>query len=92
MRVKSLLVGAAAGFVGPWVNLEDGEWLVGPFPGILQSDAEGKIYPDKDGFVLVGPIRIHAIVDDDYEGDLVFIQAKEHESESDPGTNEVPGS
>ena len=92
MRVKSLLVGAEAGFVGPWVSLEDGEWLVGPFPGILQSDADGKIYPDKNGFVIVGPIRIHAIVDDDYVGEEVFLQAKEQERESDAETNEVSSS
>ena len=78
MKVKSLLVGAEASFVGPWVSLEEGDWLVGSFPGILQSDDEGKIYLDENGFVLVGPIRIHAIVDDDYAGEeMIYLQAKE---------------
>lgn len=30
MRKKALLVGAASPFIGPRVNLEEGEWLVEP--------------------------------------------------------------
>ena len=90
MRVKSLLVGADASFVGPWVNLEEGDWLVGSFPGILQSDVDGELVPDvanlgagdltelnNEGGTIKGPIRIHAIVSDDYVGSGVFLQAKE---------------
>ena len=108
MKVKSLLVGAEASFVGPWVNLEEGDWLVGSFPGILQGDDEdGTISPaleniradgdgtlnelQNDGAVIQGPIRLRAIVSDDYIGAGVYLQAKEQESESDSGTNEVPG-
>ena len=104
MKVKSLLVGAEASFVGPWVNLEEGDWLVGSFPGILQSDVDGDLVPDvanlgpgdltelsNDGGIIEGPVRLRAIVSDDYVGSGVFLQAKEQESESDSGTNEVPG-
>ena len=91
MKVKSLLVGAEASFVGPWVSLEEGDWLVGSFPGILQSDVDGELVPDvkglrasgdltelqNDGGIIKGPIRIHAIVSDDYAGSGVFLQAKE---------------
>ena len=93
MKVKSLLAGAEAGFVGPWVNLEEGDWLVGSFPGILQSDDEdGTVIPvledvrgvdgrltelSNDGGIIKGPIRLRAIVSDDYVASGVYLQAKE---------------
>ena len=105
MKVKSLLVGADASFVGPWVSLETGDWLVGSFPGILQGDVDGDLVPNianlgpgdltelsNDGGMIQGPVRLRAIVSDDYVGSGVYLQAKEQESESDSGTDAIPGS
>ncbi|MEE8113330.1 MAG: hypothetical protein V3T23_03140 [Nitrososphaerales archaeon] len=81
MRKKALLAGAGSSFEGPWVNLESGEWLVEPSKDvrIVADNVEAFDHSDDPEdygrkFKVVGPVRIHAIVSEDYDGDGVFLQ------------------
>ncbi len=79
MKTKALIVGGLASFEGPWVHLDEGEWLVEPSPDfeIHLSGTDKLWYPEPDGeYEFTGPIRIRAFVVDDYKGDGVFIQAR----------------
>ncbi len=86
MRKKALLVGARASFEGPWVNLEEGEWLVEPpFLVFIRKEFNGTpfiYHPDssdyKDGkLTVVGPARIHAFVNDNYKGPDVYLSIEQ---------------
>ena len=79
MRKKALLVGANASFEGPWVNLEEGTWLVEPPSGVEIEVGE---YNDLakllgGGSQLEGPCRIRAIISDDYDGPEVCLSVRE---------------
>lgn len=78
MKTKALIVGGLASFEGPWVNLEEGEWLVEPSPDFdLHIYESTKLHAQPDGeFEITGPTRIRAIVVDNYVGDGVFLQAR----------------
>jgi len=78
MKTKALIVGGLASFEGPWVNLEEGEWLVEPSPDFeLQLYESTRAFPEPNGeYNIVGPIRVRAVVTDDYSGDGVFLQAR----------------
>jgi hypothetical protein len=78
MKTKALIVGGLASFEGPWVHLEEGEWLVEPSPDFhLHVYESTKVHVQPDGgFELTGPIRIRAIVVDNYKGEGVFLQAR----------------
>lgn len=80
MRRKALLVGARASFVGPWVHLEKGEWVVdptSPFDGIYLEIAgehlEVDTSEDKKVLLITGPCKVRALVPADYEGNGVHL-------------------
>ena len=80
MRKKALLVGAQASFEGPWVNLEEGNWLVEPPLGVGIMYSNGRSSEVCDLFPrirLVGPIRIRAKVLESYTGPDVFLSIEE---------------
>jgi hypothetical protein len=79
MRKKALLAGAGSSFEGPWVNLESGEWLVEPSKDVrIELYESTKCWPQEDGkYHVTGPIRIHAIVSPDYDGDGVFLSIRQ---------------
>ena len=77
MRKKALLVGANASFEGPWVNLEEGTWLVEPPSGV---EIESNRAMDRllgAGLQVPGPCRIRAIISDDYDGPEVCLSVRE---------------
>lgn len=88
MRKKALLAGAGSSFAGPWVNLESGEWLVEPLKDVrLELYESTKCWPQEDGkYHVTGPIRIHAIVSDEYDGDGVFLQIQQISEEQQIST------
>ena len=75
MRKKALLVGARASFEGPWVNLEEGNWLVEPPTGVRIEAGIARV--TGDGILLEGPSRIRALVMDDYDGPEVCLSVQE---------------
>ena len=51
MRKKALLAGATSAFEGPWVSLEEGEWVVESSPDVeldlgVGTEVELKYYND----------------------------------------------
>lgn len=59
MRTKALAVGVRldSEWEGPWINLESGEWRVGPpTPHAWVEVAQG-IFPLEEGLILRGPCR-----------------------------------
>ena len=66
MRKKALLVGSPAPFEGPWVSIEDGEWVVEP-PSSVEIWNGQKIGEGPRNVKVSGPNRIRAIVRDDCE-------------------------
>jgi len=86
MRSKALLVGARAGFVGPWVNLEVGDWIVDPtHPEItlevVHGGKESVLYNGKHAsptrHIFTGPCRARGYVSDEYRGDGVFLKVRQ---------------
>lgn len=65
MRSKALLVAARAGFVGPTVTLEEGEWLVEPPEGVGVFEYGAQILSKK---TVEGPTKVYARVFEDYSG------------------------
>ncbi len=76
MKSKALLVGAPGSFEGPRVSLESGVWLVEPHPFVEVVVADSGEILNGDGR-LDGPAVVFAKVRDDYEGDGVFLQARQ---------------
>lgn len=82
MRTKALIVGAMPsieGFKGPWVNLEEGKWLVEPpfdLGGKVHIVDEQNVYITlhSDSVRLAGPTRIRVEVWD-YEGSELHLHA-----------------
>ena len=67
MRKKILIAGGISPFEGPWINLEEGDWLVEP-PShgkvILVKD-DGEIVELNGAKVkLFGPTRVRAIIEE----------------------------
>ena len=87
MRTKALLAGAGPSFVGPWVNLEKGKWLVvhQPFIGfeVEYSDCtvrhEDPFGDGGDETTFVDAKKIRLFVFSQYEGDGAFVQARQVE-------------
>ena len=79
MRKKALLVGARASFEGPWVNLEEGNWLVEPPTGVRIAVKEFDAVTELlgGGSMLEGPCRVKAIIADDYTGPEVCLSVQE---------------
>ena len=77
MRKKALLAGAGSSFEGPWVSLEVGEWLVEPSPDVSVDTTSVMIDIQTDGTVVRGPLRIRAIVHNDYKGPGIFLFARQ---------------
>lgn len=78
MRSKALLVGAQAGFIGPWVHIEEGEWIVDP-PSSVTLESNGiTVVPADLGFVAVyGPGEIRACITPEYEGEDLFLKIRQ---------------
>ena len=79
MRSKALLVGAQASFVGPWVNIEEGEWLVEPPSSITLERREGEGVRRCQGGTevhITGPACIRAVVATKYEGNGVHLDTR----------------
>lgn len=66
MRKKALLVGALSPFTGPWVFIEEGEWVVESpsLGGEFQLEIEdiGLFSLGIGDLIVKGPTRIRAIV------------------------------
>jgi hypothetical protein len=78
MRSKALLVGAQAGFEGPWVNIEEGEWVVAPPSSVSLETNGATIFPgDLDFYVIHGPGKVKAKVSEEYEGEGVFLKMRQ---------------
>lgn len=75
MRKKALLAGATSSFEGPWVSLEEGEWVVEPGEDVVIR-VEGETVEFGEGR-FIGPTKIRAIVSPDYSGDGIFLVAKQ---------------
>ena len=76
MRTKALLAGAVSGFEGPWVNLEEGEWLVEPGPDVILRVAEEPTLEFGEGR-FIGPTKVRAIVSKDYAGDGIYLSVSQ---------------
>jgi hypothetical protein len=77
MKTKALLVDAAAGFAGPWVFLDPGEWIVDTPPGIKLEIREGNNLAGFNSATTVrGPSKVRAIVSEDYTGKRLFLSAR----------------
>lgn len=78
MRSKALLVGAGKGMQGPWVSLEEGVWQIQSIGDVFLLLPGGASLRRKDGHIYVdGPIRLRAVVLDEYEGPAVHLDAKQ---------------
>ena len=78
MRSKALLVGAGRGMQGPWVSLEEGVWQVQSVADVVLLLPGRAQVKRKDGSMFVsGPVRLRAVVLDEYEGPLVHLDAKQ---------------
>ena len=79
MRKKALLVGARASFEGPWVNLEEGIWLVKPPSGVCIVTSGSAIVNNllEHGLRIQGPCRVQAVVGNDYKGLEVCLSVQE---------------
>ncbi len=81
MRKKALLAGATSAFEGPWVSLEEGEWLVEFGEDVEIRDgkvlAEGIRYNIVTEGLISGPTRVQAIVSESYNGPGIFLSAKQ---------------
>ena len=76
MRSKALLVGARAGFVGPWVNVEEGEWLVDP-PSSVTLECGDTVHNSGESVAFNGPIRVRAIVDKAHVGLDIYLKVRQ---------------
>ena len=77
MKSKSLLVGASAPFEGPWVNLEEGSWLIqGPPEGVVIRVIGGTRDTEsvEDMLRVTGPARIRVILE---SGEKVFMSVEQ---------------
>lgn len=79
MKRKILIAGGRTSFKGPWINLEEGVWLVEP-PStgkVKVMLASGKTFiMDGKGLEFQGPIRLKGIVvesEEDVHLDVVEI-------------------
>lgn len=78
MRSKALLVGAGKGMQGPWVSLEEGVWQIQSIGDVFLLLPGGAQVKRENGFAYVnGPIRLRAVVLDEYEGPSVHLDAKQ---------------
>lgn len=72
MRKKALIVGGLSSFEGPWINLEEGNWLVEPpLNGVVrvivdhETGAKFFSWDLSNGEMLIeGPAKVRAIVVD----------------------------
>jgi hypothetical protein len=76
MRSKALLVGAQAGFTGPWVNIEEGAWVVGPCLSSISLETNGAtlVPGDLNMYQVYGPGKVRASIQESYAGDDVFLK------------------
>ena len=76
MRSKALLVGARAGFVGPWVNVEEGRWTVDP-PLSITIECDGESRNGGQPLDVQGPTKLRAIVADGHMGKDIYLKVKQ---------------
>lgn len=81
MKKKALLVGAQASFSGPWVNLEQGQWLVEPGSDqvelVVEAEQVMSVFNGGKEVFLAGPCRIRAEVSADYEGERIHLDVRQ---------------
>lgn len=80
MKRKILIAGGSTSFSGPWINLEEGIWLVEPpLSGkVFLRFSDGEEFYLQETAYIPGPARFHCFVEDD-EGFPVHLDAKKAE-------------
>lgn len=82
MRAKALLVGAVSPFIGPWVHLEEGEWIVEALPSfgdlvkliICAEDFEWEHTLSVQA-TIVGPVKVRVVIETEIE-DPIYLSTQ----------------
>lgn len=84
MRKKALLIGARSSFRGPWVTLEEGEWIIEANPPLdhltifIDLNGEGTLEATLEELAgVTGPCRVLAQMPELYDGPDLHVNARQ---------------